>query len=91
MHLLDMRSARRQHPLRGHSRYAPPGASERIALSELLRLGDRSELESKQLDMLRRGETTSGKDIVVHFAGNVEILRGPAVAIVGSGEAVHPR
>jgi DNA processing protein len=86
MHLLDMRSARRQQVSRGRSRYRAPEATGRIALSELLRLGARSELESKQLDMLRRGETTSGKDIVIHFAGDVEILKRPAVAVVGTRE-----
>jgi DNA processing protein len=84
MHLLDMRSARRQRHTRGHSRYTPPEAVEKIALSALLRRSNRDELESKQLDMLRRGETTTGRDITIHFAGDIDILIRPSVAIVGT-------
>jgi DNA processing protein len=83
MHLQDMRSARRQRrpPT---PRYRPPEAPGKIALSELLRRSNRDELESKQLDMLRRGETTTGRDIIIHFAGDIDVLAHPSVAIVGT-------
>ncbi|MCK9919273.1 DNA-protecting protein DprA [Microbacteriaceae bacterium K1510] len=57
-----------------------------VALSELLRMSGRSELETKQLDMLRRGETTSAKDINIFAAGALEVLKAPCVAIVGTRE-----
>jgi DNA processing protein len=34
--------------------------------------------------MLRRGETTSGKDILVHAAGNLDLLVAPCISIVGT-------
>jgi DNA processing protein len=88
MHLLDMRSARRQVVRRrDQRRYTPPETVGRIQLSELLRQSGRPELESKQLDMLRRGETTTGKDIIIRYAGDLHVLARPAVAIVGTREA----
>jgi DNA processing protein len=68
------------------SRYAPPERFQTVALSELLRSSGRAELENKQLDMLRRGETTSGKDINVYTAGSLDVLMAPCVAIVGTRE-----
>jgi len=68
------------------SRYTPPTATHDISLSDLLRRSGRSELESKQLDMLRRGETTTGRDVLVHFAGNLDVLRAPCVSVVGTRE-----
>ncbi len=86
MHLLDMpRTAR--HATRRTSRpprYVPPRSAGSIPLSELLRRNGRAALETKQLDMLHRGETTSGKDITVHFAGDLDILSAPSVSIVGT-------
>jgi DNA processing protein len=68
------------------ARYSPPPERDTIALSELLRRSGRTQLDSKQLDMLRRGETTSAKDILVHIAGDISILAAPCVSIVGTRE-----
>src|SRR5436853_432693 len=85
MHVTEMR--RPAHST-GSSRlrYAPPGRTEHIALSELMERSSREGLESKQLDMLRRGETTTAKDIMVHYVGDLDILALPAVSIVGTRE-----
>jgi DNA processing protein len=50
----------------------------------LLQLSGREALNSNQLDMLRRGETTSGKDILIHFAGKLDALTAPCISIVGT-------
>lgn len=75
--------------LRGSRRYSPPQQFETIALSEILRRFGRTELASKQLDMLRKGETTSGKDINVFTAGSLDVLSAPCVAIVGTREVTE--
>jgi DNA processing protein len=86
MHLSHMsRTAPRRHqPPSRPSRYRPPTEIEDIPLSQLLKRCGRDELASNQLDMLRRGETTSGKDIMIHLAGNLDILTVPCVSIVGT-------
>lgn len=76
-------------PGRGSARYRPPSEVETIALSELLHLIGRNELETKQLDMLRRGEMTSGKDINIYTAGSLDLLKAPCVAIVGTREVTE--
>ena len=76
-------------PSRGAARYQPPTEIEPVPLSDLLRLVGRSELPTKQLDMLRRGETTSGKDINIYIAGAVDVLKAPCVAIVGTREVTE--
>jgi len=87
MHPLEMRSARRQTVTRSRARYKPPETAGQIELSELLRQSGRAELETRQLDMLRRGETTTGNDIIIYYAGDLTVLARPAVAIVGTREA----
>ncbi len=88
MHVSPMpRPTHRASARRGRSsRYTPPASTEQIALSELLQRSVRPELESNQLDILRRGETTTGKDIVVYYAGDLGILSAPCVSIVGTRE-----
>lgn len=81
-------SARRR-PGRESARYRPPTDTGAVALSEVLRLTGRSELETKQLDMLRRGETTSGKDINIYMAGALDVLKAPCVAIVGTRDVTE--
>ena len=88
MHLNGMpraasRASRHRH---GSARYQAPHDFQTITLSELLQLSGRAELETKQLDMLRRGETTSGRDINVYIVGDVELLKTPCVSIVGTRE-----
>jgi DNA protecting protein DprA len=50
----------------------------------LLRYCGRPELETKQLDMLRKGETSSGRDIPFYYAGNLSVLCAACVSIVGT-------
>lgn len=71
---------------RGSARYAAPSQFDTISLSILLRRFNRAELETKQLDMLRHGETSTAKDINVYTAGTLNILAAPCVAIVGTRE-----
>jgi DNA processing protein len=87
MHLSNMpRADTRRIKRSSRSRYNPPTDTHSIPLSDLLRRGGRTELDSKQLDILRRGETTSGKDILIHFAGDLTALEAPCVSIVGTRE-----
>jgi DNA processing protein len=91
MHLIDMpRASSRTAGREGRIRYTPPGEYQTISLSELLRRAGREELESKQLDMLRRGETTSGQDINIYAAGDLNILLATCVSIVGTREVSEP-
>jgi DNA processing protein len=86
--LTTMRSAEDPAPVRRRParRYTPPEQFKTIALSALLRHSDRAELETKQFDMLRHGETTSGKDINVYAAADLDVLTAPCIAIVGTRE-----
>jgi DNA protecting protein DprA len=67
-------------------RYTAPSDRKSIPLSELLQRCGRPDLGTKQLDLLRRGETTSAKDVLVHYAGDLEVLSAPCVSIVGTRE-----
>jgi len=92
MHLSQMpRSTLRrpQQPSRP-IHYTPPKQIEDIPLSQLLQRTGRDNLKSNQLDMLRRGETTSGKDILIHFAGNFDVLTAPCISIVGTRNVSEP-
>jgi DNA processing protein len=85
MHLYDMPAQRRlQRP--GPSRYTPPTEIENIPLSRLLHQSGRASVETTQLDMLMRGETSSGRDIMIHAAGNLDALTAPCISIVGTRE-----
>jgi DNA processing protein len=68
-------------------RYSPPMARDSISLSALLAKCRRDQLATKQLDMLRRGDVSSGKDITIRFAGDLGVLDAPCVSIVGTREA----
>jgi DNA processing protein len=41
------------------------------------------------LDLLRRGEITSGKDVVVYWSGHLDLLASPCVSIVGTREVTE--
>jgi DNA protecting protein DprA len=65
------------------SRYEAPASRDAILLSALLQRYGRPGLESKQFDLLHRGETSS-HDALVHFAGDLSVLDVPSVSIVGT-------
>ena len=81
---MPRRSASSKPVVARRSRYSPPPDDGEIDLSALLRMNGREQLEMRQLDMLRRGETTSGSDIKIYFAGDLSILSAPCVSIVGT-------
>jgi DNA processing protein len=76
----------RPDPRERAARYLPPARQVSITLSELLKRCNRPELQTAQFDLLRRGETTSGRDVLVHYAGDLDILNVPCVSIVGTRE-----
>jgi DNA processing protein len=87
MHLSTMRSTApdRSKKSRG-AKYAPPRKISKVYLSELLTRGDRSKLEPKQLDFLRREDNAKSSDISIYCAGNLSLLDKRAVSIVGTRE-----
>lgn len=66
------------------TRYSAPSEIRSVSLPTLLEQLDRPALDTKQLDML----VSPGRDGVanVYYAGNLSILRRPAVSIVGTRE-----
>lgn len=62
-------------------RYQAPGESSRDLLQNVMRESGRASAADKQLDMLRNG---TSKEVPVYFAGNIDLLLKPAVAIVGA-------
>jgi DNA processing protein len=64
-------------------RYRAPGRVEQINLRDGLILLNRAIAGDKQLDLLRSGPMT---EVSIHFAGDFQILKRPAVSIVGTRE-----
>jgi DNA processing protein len=65
------------------SPYSPPTRKHTIALSDLLAIAGRS-VDDAQFDLLKNGQTSSARDQLVYYAGNPDLLRAPAVSIVGT-------
>jgi DNA processing protein len=63
-------------------KYTPPANVREIELADLLSRRDGVALEPKQLDLVLGKEPTRRKPIF--YAGDLDALRAPAVAIVGS-------
>src|ERR1700730_517694 len=86
MHVTDdmPRTSRSHGRPRRSGRYNPPLKKDSVSLSALLDRCRRGQLETRQLDMLRHGEVTSGKDVIIRFAGDLGVLEAPAVSIVGT-------
>lgn len=83
MHLSSMDTAPRNGPSAGkRSRYIPPDVSHEIPLTELLQRIGRPALERKQLALLQRGE----RDVTIYYSGDLCLLEGAAVSIVGTRE-----
>lgn len=76
---------------RAGDRYRPPDSQQikSIKLSELLRFCGRNGLQSDQLDLLRRDETPSGRDVSINYVGNLDLLKAPCVSIVGTREVTE--
>lgn len=82
MPLSSMTSTRHEAPARDRQpRYQPPAGANLIVLSELLARIGRPGLGPKQLALLQRDAVG---DVVVHYAGEIGLLDGPAVSIVGT-------
>jgi DNA processing protein len=64
-------------------RYRAPNRVEQINLRDGLILLNRAIAGDKQLDLLRSGPMT---EVPIHFAGDFQILKRPAVSIVGTRE-----
>lgn len=70
-------------PRTRRQRYRAPAQSSHDLLQNVMRAAGRASAADKQLDMLRNG---SSKEVPVYFAGNIDLLLKPAVAIVGARE-----
>lgn len=66
------------------SKYRPPADVRRVGLNECLLFAGREPLASRQLDMLRRDPLDRPGDL--YIAGDAELLKDPAVSIVGTRE-----
>jgi DNA processing protein len=66
------------------ARYELPDKIDSTSLDTALRNCGRPQLETKQLDMLRRGDTSTGRDITIYYAGNISVLCEACVSIVGT-------
>ncbi|MEX0839841.1 MAG: DNA-processing protein DprA [Parvibaculum sp.] len=64
-------------------RYHAPEESSRDLLQNIIRETGRGSAADTQLDMLRTG---AAREVPIYYAGNPELLRRPAVAIVGARE-----
>lgn len=89
--LLQKRESRTRPPRRAlsgvsRSRYRHPSETHSIALHTLLSRVGKSPLLPKQLDLLRSSEARNGKDVTIHYAGDLALLERPTVAIVGTRE-----
>lgn len=81
MHLGHMEAARQIRKGPSHRRYAVPDSVRSIPLADLLVDVNRAALADKQLDFLRsKNEGTA----TIYYAGNLDVLRRPAVSIVGT-------
>jgi DNA processing protein len=65
--------------------YVPPRSINHIALHELLENVGRPALADKQLNFLQPDKTVS-RNIAIHYAGDLALLKRPAVSIVGTRE-----
>lgn len=74
---------------RGYERrsYRPPERARSVPLTELLTATRRRQLEPKQLNLLRSPNDDRDHDVTLHYAGNLDLLSRPCVAIVGSRRA----
>lgn len=71
-----------RHDTRGRTRYAPPTETHEITLSDLLAFCGRT-MEDQYNDLLRReGEG----EPAVFYAGNLDLLKRPAVSVIGARE-----
>jgi DNA processing protein len=69
------------------SGYTPPAEVHTIGLRDLLARVRRRSLAEKQFDLLRPGDGNAGApDVLVYYAGNLTLLDGPCVSIVGTRE-----
>lgn len=64
------------------SRYSPPASAEVVSLRELLLDIGRTGLSDKQMTLL--SQDAGPKDLQLFYAGDLNVLRRPAVAIVGA-------
>jgi DNA processing protein len=84
MYSLGMTVTRSESSQARARKYQAPTKQQTIELSELLARVKRPDIDSKQLDILRRGQTTTARDVNIYFAGDLDILNAPCVSIVGT-------
>ncbi|GGB87896.1 hypothetical protein GCM10011494_02800 [Novosphingobium endophyticum] len=66
------------------SRYTPPSDVFRTDLRQILGMSNRGQLEAKQLNFLDQGEGASARPLTIWCAGDRELLRRPAIAVIGT-------
>ena len=71
------------------ARYTPPAERLAISLTSVLDTVGRGQLTLKQLDLLRSDKTETGEDVVLQYAGRLDLLRKRCVSIVGTRDATE--
>lgn len=83
MQLGSMEAARQIVRGRGHRRYGAPDEVRALPLPDLLATIGRGALKAEQLDFLRPRDEGPA---TVYYSGDLDLLRRPAVSIVGTRE-----
>jgi len=71
-----------QNPKR--TKYAPPRIVKNIALSSILRLGDRSTFEPKQLSLLDKGKKAEDDSLNIFYSGDLSLVESRCIAVIGT-------
>ena len=71
------------------TRYTPPAERSAISLTSVLDMAGRGQLTTKQLDLLRSDKTAIGEDVILHYAGQLDLLRRRCVSIVGTRDVTE--
>ncbi len=84
MHLATMSDDHKSGSRSRSARYMPPANVVAVPFSQLLAAGNRDALQPKQMDFLRSVTKSDGAQGRVYTAGNVALLNGPCIAVIGA-------
>lgn len=84
MHFAAMSDHRESGSRPSNARYTPPADVVAVPFSDLLAAGGRDALEPKQMDFLRTVTKSDGERGRVYTAGNIALLDGPCIAVIGA-------
>src|SRR4051812_36558262 len=84
MPLCTMDAMSEHHEGRARPRYRNPADVRSISLAKLLTEISRPPLQGKQFELLR------GPNALLHYAGDLGLLRSPCVSVVGTRDVSDP-